>query len=274
MKDKIVYHYCNESVLYSIIENNKFWLSDIFKMNDSSEFHWARDLFINVLQENKNNFDPKFRIYIIAKVFNADNNALPLIGCMSLDGDLLSQWRAYADDGAGFSIGFSSNLILEGLGVNFEKVEYNRRKQYKTILYFLVKAHKIWERENQNFEKIDFISTGFSIDLNYLKNSAFSEEKEARIVRLVVKDSKKNEYIDVGGNSQLQVIRPLEVKKRIRNGEDILYIELPLEIPNQQIIKEIILGPKCSIDIDKLKSKLQSLNKNNIKIHKSKISYR
>ena len=45
-------------------------------------------------------------------------NTLPLIGCFSKNGDLLSQWRAYAEDGKGFSIGFDSNYIYHGLGVN------------------------------------------------------------------------------------------------------------------------------------------------------------
>ena len=34
-----------------------------------------------------------------------------MISCYSLDPDVLSQWRAYADDGRGFAIEFSAKLM-------------------------------------------------------------------------------------------------------------------------------------------------------------------
>ena len=38
------------------------------------------------------------------------------VSCFSADGDVLSQWRAYADDGHGFAIGFAPAefAILQG----------------------------------------------------------------------------------------------------------------------------------------------------------------
>ncbi|HEY8660108.1 MAG TPA: DUF2971 domain-containing protein [Hanamia sp.] len=61
-------------------------------------------------------------------------NTLPLIGCFSKNGDLLSQWRAYAEDDKGFSIGFDSNYIYHGLGVNINSVVYEEETQYRLIL--------------------------------------------------------------------------------------------------------------------------------------------
>jgi len=55
--NSIIYHYCNDYVLKSICENQEIWLSDIYAMNDSSEFEWGRELFLRVLKENKNEFD-------------------------------------------------------------------------------------------------------------------------------------------------------------------------------------------------------------------------
>ncbi|WP_416152053.1 DUF2971 domain-containing protein [Pseudomonas sp. Bout1] len=34
-----------------------------------------------------------------------------LATCFSKAGDVLSQWRAYADDGQGYAIGFDSKLL-------------------------------------------------------------------------------------------------------------------------------------------------------------------
>nr|WP_269152340.1 DUF2971 domain-containing protein [Xanthobacter oligotrophicus] len=45
--------------------------------------------------------------------------------CLSENGDLLSQWRAYAGDGTGISIGFSPDLLMRDYGhVNFGKAFY------------------------------------------------------------------------------------------------------------------------------------------------------
>src|SRR5690606_28676010 len=45
--------------------------------------------------------------------------------CLSEKGDLLSQWRAYARDGTGISIGFSSDFLMRDYGpVNFGKSFY------------------------------------------------------------------------------------------------------------------------------------------------------
>jgi hypothetical protein len=61
--------------------------------------------------------------------------------CLSEDGDLLSQWRGYADDGRGVAIGFESsffsNLIdsmpdrFKGFDLLFAKVKYDLEEQQK-----------------------------------------------------------------------------------------------------------------------------------------------
>jgi hypothetical protein len=49
--------------------------------------------------------------------------------CLSESGDLLSQWRAYARDGTGISIGFSSDFLIRDYGpVNFGKAFYELLK--------------------------------------------------------------------------------------------------------------------------------------------------
>lgn len=273
-KDDVIYHYCTEHVFDSIIANKKIWLSDIFKMNDSSELVWARDLFVKVLKENRDLFKQEFRFYIIHSVFSPDEYVLPLIGCFSKNGDLLSQWRAYANDASGISIGFSASLIYAGLGVNMRPVTYDKSIQYEEILSKLVRLHQFWIEENENYEKIDFFAKGFAVDLNYYKNPAFFEEREVRIVRLVVKDFEKDFYVDVGGNSELKTISPLEIKIRERAGEKITYIELPIDIPGYQIIKEVILGPKCKIDHEEVVEKLKTVGLSEVEIKKSTITYR
>lgn len=270
----IIYHYCNEFVFDSIIQQQKIWLSDIFKMNDSSELSWARELFVKVLKENKELFKQEFRWYVINVVFSVDDSALPLIGCFSENGDLLSQWRAYADDASGLSIGFFAPLIYKGLGVNINKVIYDERIQYVEILENLKSLHEYWLKDGENYENIDPFAKGFAIDLNYYKNPGFFEEREIRIVRLVVKDSGTDSYIDVGGNSEIKEIVPLEVKKRLRKNDEIFYLELPLDIPGYQPIKEVILGPKCRLKPEVVMNRLNEAGIEGVEVKLSSITYR
>lgn len=272
-KKSLMYHYCNENVLKSILENKKIWFSDIYKMNDSSEFEWARKIFIKVLKKNKHLFEQEFRIYIISSVFSAKEEVLPLIACFSKNGDLLSQWRAYTSDASGFSLGFSIQLVYKELGVNLNSIVYESSIQSDTILETLKELHSNWLMLNKDYKAIDFYAKGFSIDLHYFKNPSFFEEQEIRVTRLVVKDDAEN-FIDVGGNSELKKIMPLPILTRQRKGEAIKYVELPIDLTSQDVIKEIIIGPKNTMRIKDLKVLLSSLGFSNIKIKKSKSTYR
>lgn len=177
----IIYHYCNDYVLKSICENQEIWLSDIYAMNGSDEFEWGRQLFIRVLKENKNEFDQLFRFFIISKVMSAVPNTLPLIACFSKNGDLLSQWRAYAEDGKGFSIGFNSNAVYHGLGVNLNSVVYQEEKQYTLILNTIRGLHAMWKLNNENYDEVQTPSQIFSIDLAYLKNRPFLKNRKLEL---------------------------------------------------------------------------------------------
>ena len=170
-EEKIIYHYCSVDTFLSIIKNQELWVSDIFKMNDSSEEKCLEDLLRFYLKRIHGELlkDKKFKEYLdkkgkndkkstkkerenteklkkelfkeyYNKIFsvpikkNIDNyikinkfltiNDLlkekskkikRYICCFSGDGDLLSQWRAYADDGKGISIGFKKSKIKDFL---------------------------------------------------------------------------------------------------------------------------------------------------------------
>ena len=259
-RNPIIYHYCNDFVLKSICQNQKLWLSNIYNMNDGSEFEWGRNKFIEVLKSNKHEFDQKFRFYAVGMVMSAIPNILPLIGCFSKNGDLLSQWRAYANDGKGFSIGFSSKAIYEGLGVNMNSVLYEEKEQSNIILNTLRGLHVVWALSGENFEEIDEPTKIFASDLAYLKNPTFFEEQEDRIIRLLV--SNVDEFIDKGVHSKINDISPLTVSKR--SEKDISYVQLPISIRESHIIKQVNIGPKNSITIPEVEKLFSSWKLDNV----------
>ena len=166
-KDYNLYHYCNTEIFNSIIINKEFWMSDITKMNDPTEMKWARNVFVKTLKEYKNLFTIEFRWLIIQAVFDIDKHILPLIGCFSINGDLQNQWNMYAKRGTGLSIGFSSNTIHNGFGVNSYPITYDLNEQKQIILRILIRLFIFFKDDPKEF---DFHSPFFALNLNYLKN--------------------------------------------------------------------------------------------------------
>lgn len=72
---------------------------------------WGYSLFNKVASQVQEEVGKIFIDTICTMVHLAYTQSLVMISSYSLDPDVLSQWRAYADDGRGFAIGFSSNLI-------------------------------------------------------------------------------------------------------------------------------------------------------------------
>ena len=64
--EKIIYHYCSIDIFLTIIENQELWVSDIFKMNDSSEEKYLEDLLRFYLKRIHGELlkDKKFKEYL------------------------------------------------------------------------------------------------------------------------------------------------------------------------------------------------------------------
>jgi hypothetical protein len=104
-----LYHYTNPAGFFAIIKSKTLWLSVAHNLNDYQEIKWATHKIAQALDkvvtpENKHYLD---KLRQQAKI----NRLMPFICSFSTEGDLLSQWRAYADDGTGAAIGFKTELL-------------------------------------------------------------------------------------------------------------------------------------------------------------------
>ena len=114
----IVYHYCSLEAFKSIIENKCLWLCDVEKSNDSAERVYFNNLMLQTVKQYLEQLDPAtHKIERKRAALQQLQNALstpqdelaPVYSCSFSDnGDLLSQWRGYADDGYGVAIGIYS----------------------------------------------------------------------------------------------------------------------------------------------------------------------
>ncbi|MBY5657209.1 DUF2971 domain-containing protein [Rhizobium leguminosarum] len=209
------YHYCNASAFYNIIRSKEVWLSSMSASNDSMEGKWLS----NIIGLAASRWGvPEFAENLITLIRDIEENLDCLGFCLSEAADTLSQWRGYADDGAGFSIGFSDRFMDEYKDPNdplihAQKVIYGIEDQIKmlqpfaavvvqaiedgafalpragTLLAPISDEERASQREQYLAAHNRLIRT-FLADINLffkLKNRAFEEEHEWRLIRMAIK---------------------------------------------------------------------------------------
>lgn len=276
---ELIYHYCSADTFNSICTNKTIRLCDIFSMNDSMEMHWGYSIWMKVANDLISDFGYDF-IDSIDKIINiSGTKCLVLASCFSLEGDVLSQWRAYSNDATGYCLGFSAEDLLK-LNIRALRVEYDQDKQVEE-LKCVVKALYDVEQELALDDKYgkDFINAclGIAYDLAAFKNPAFQEEKEIRLVHLLnfqeSNDSLK--LIDSGGEYFGNKGKPNEVKFLISQNMPKAYIDINFSNSNQiNPIREVIIGPKNGVLHSAISIYLETLNIGSVKVEKSRASYR
>jgi hypothetical protein len=102
--EKLLYHYCGVDAFLSIVKKQELWLSSLNQSNDSMEGKLALQRLQEVL-EQKNLNDATIKQ--VNRAWDNISSKIECCGlCLSNKNDLLSQWRGYASNGAGFAIGF------------------------------------------------------------------------------------------------------------------------------------------------------------------------
>lgn len=212
--------------------------------------------------------------------------------CLSEDGDLLSQWRGYASDASGISIGFSKDYLEELAnardpeepGFTLKKVEYETEAQENLVkpTYLRVKeliekgAYKIpgrrslldsrsdeeLERDNKDIEdtRLQLSMTMLTLipKLFLLKTKAFREEREWRLISPFIKNTEINDTCSFRAlTDRIVPYRKFELHK-LQTGP----------------IVEIILGPKNTTPSHAIDSFLIQNGFSDVKIKYSEASYR
>ena len=315
-----IYHYCSNETMYKIIKNKQLWMSDISRSNDYSEMQIFRDsIFFEVeraYKESPFKFDYKNAkgISAIEKLLHDVDNVISFmqkdgsftsfVVCFSEKEDLLSQWRGYANNGYGCSLGFSVKELKEycnnnGDLIDINKVEYVNREQCDLIvkdkakeILTAIKGQKnviinLFPSVKSNNEKIDILLNAFmvSIFVSFFYDSlkykwdTFKEEREWRLYFKEI-NKEENLFDEIESVPEWQKLNKewmvLNHKIDFYVRQDCLVPYFPLELTelSKKPIKSIMLGPK-NINYEKdinLLFKKMNLGKPNIKY--SKISYR
>lgn len=286
---KTLYHYCSNSSFHSIISNKSIWLSSLSLSNDSMEGRLVSEILLKLAEEDSlNEYDRKH----LRDMVDGLHELFDGLGfCLSENGDLLSQWRGYANDASGVSIGFSNeylNLLAteyksqKGPGFTLQKVEYKYKEQenlirptYAKIKEFIEEGafsfpairglldtrtdeeiEKETEKNKQNFSKLSLTVLTLISKLYLLKPKAFQEEREWRLISYFVKGAEDSSLF------------------RASHDRIIPYHEFKILPLLKDAISEIYLGPKNITPNNIIKSFLSQHGFDNTKVLRSEATYR
>ena len=288
---KYIYQYCSTETFRKIIENKELWLTDPSFMNDYLEMHYL-DKYINeALLKINCDMGAKQTFYNFFQTYACKANSF--FSCFSSSGDILSQWRSYADDGCGFSIKFDVSHWNISSGVpnqcesipkpssllRMNRIHYFDEKKDKDILTKLIEITlRFIENKNFNAQLCGSGGTSLLVSLqNIVKNPAFSEEKE---VRIIYRDP--SEFVglpDFGFKSSDKdgeknfIINNFLKEKKYRNSKNSISIYYPLTFDSEHFIKAVILGPKNKSKDRDIESYLKHNRFNNVEVLRSAASY-
>jgi hypothetical protein len=285
----ILYHYCSNNAFHSIIENRRIWLSSLSLSNDSMEGKLVAEILARIAKADGLDQAATQRLQ---KLVSGLEQVIDGLGfCLSEDGDLLSQWRGYATDATGVSIGFSKDYLeqfaeasgaSEKPGFTLQKVEYDLEIQESLIkptyieikelinegaFKFPGKRSLLDERSDDEvkkdnekikgaFSRLSMTMLTLFVKLFLLKTSAFREEREWRLISYFVKT----------GDDMCSF--------RALNDRIVPYREFELLASESGSILEVILGPKNTTPNYIIESFLKQRGFPNVTILRSEATYR
>lgn len=289
MEPTILYHYCSNLAFHSILAQKKVRLSLLSMSNDSKEGQHIIDAAARVLPNSfKHKRDALEQLQQVISLISA-------IGfCLSADGDVLSQWRGYADNAQGVAIGFDftamdeaaeqdtndeiivrltpilydEHILMQIMEPDLQPVieHFTKGKMRKplvdTILSPMTDEEK--EKETERYKKaIDELGYMLMKIANYafmVKAPFFQEEKEWRIAALL---TNLGEAL-VLPNAQFQP--SAEKLKPFR--------DFPLQGFPPSVIREIVLGPRNQTPNQVVRLYLDSQGFQHVSVRRSVGSYR
>jgi len=320
-----LYHYCSLNTFIKIIETKTLRLSEVEKSNDYMEMLWLKNKVIPriIRQRFEKTFDESpvaftlegltYRgvegiIKMVEWFVDREHKdkmfeSFSLACCFSEYGDLLSQWRGYADNAQGLSIGIDKDKIEKVFKIpsadekdsliNFKKMIYlseeedfnvSQNESVVNLVYGFLKKLKNTNEDELHALIVEFLFSVSTLAPMY-KNIAFSEENEWRAYICYPYPSGPNpdenlvkEFNQIFKQTYLEKSLFSELKSYVRNNKIIFYTEFNWENCGfVDFIKEIYIGSKCEADENDIKKLLASCNMRNIEninIIKSKCSYR
>ena len=200
---QVLYHYCSTAAFHSIISSKTLRLSAVRQSNDHTEGRLVTEAIRRLALKEGLGAEELARLQNLAKELEDDFEGLAF--CLSQNGDQLSQWRGYSENGSGLAIGFSRDYIDgivdssvdSSLELALYQAKYDQQQHdvaiqplYSHLKSFLgapqsvhAESERLRELRNREAGLLRFISMMEAFHHAFaLKHSAFSEEQEWRLL--------------------------------------------------------------------------------------------
>lgn len=260
MSNDVLYHYCSSFAFREIIQSKKLWLSSMKFSNDYFEGSWISRVLDS--KEVKRHFKSRAHHILKKYVDECYKNFSALALCLSGKGDLLSQWRGYADNGQGFCIGFSKAGLERSLsGRNIELCKVNYLPDYRVdredtelVIEYLHDAYN-WLTETQIYDYLDDQAT---LDVLNFASPTEVEQIDSRLDSMISIFSEVSNKLYLFKNNAFEEEDEWRLMEPIYYTGDLLYRSSRDKIiPYKEvdintrggIIKEVIIGPKNISDV-------------------------
>ena len=135
-EDRKIYHYCSTSGFFNILRNQCLWLTEASFTNDAWENRMLDPVFEQALEELADDGEiERARMDTARDLYYHHSACFIYLGCFSEEGDILPQWRSYADDGQGFAIGFSSREMDFDCSTVHLNADFANKYYLKKVIY-------------------------------------------------------------------------------------------------------------------------------------------
>ena len=230
----LLWHYTDAGGLLGIVTGERLWATQTSFLNDATEMAYGVDLVTKALASYDLAPLEEGTARFLADLFDRNRTSLPTwldkdlevyVTCFCADGDLLSQWRAYAgrDDAGGYALGLGPGPPLHewpqrapgGHGLALRRVLYDPVEQQAACHELIDTLVPILDpdpgdqRLQESFARN--LMSGILEFASWCKDPAFEEEQEWRIVYVRTHDPAR-----------------LAVHHRMSRGLVVPYVELEL----------------------------------------------
>jgi hypothetical protein len=278
----IIYHYTNDVGLRGILKTGRIWLTDIFSLNDPSELTHGLRHAVQILKNEAAAGPPESRAFaeymrtFVEEGGGVQTSAHYFMCSFSSSGDDLGQWRAYADNGRGYALGFDAGVLEQAFykhgtgpaGRSFP-IRYNDAELTQILrdivervfdLTFLTRGRSLPEIAVMDYtaKLATWLMVNFLDASLYFKHEAYNNEQEYR-------------FLDIYPTQQ----KPL-AETRVRHCSLIKYTEFDWRTHAPVSLKRIVIGPTADQEkaIEFAQACLREFDLETVEITCSKIPYR
>lgn len=195
----IVYHYTSQQALLGILKDKAIWATDMFYLDDASEFKHALEIARTQLDDLTKTAQGEalHLLECIADYLKSASDHHVYVSSFSQHSDSVSQWKLYGSGGHGFAIGFYLSELkdyqIEG-DYSIRQCYYDEARQTEEIAGNFQRYLSTVQREPNNLsqpselqQSTEYYARDFVYTLMLLapalKKHDFEPEGEWRLVR-------------------------------------------------------------------------------------------